>query len=81
MENRTITTLLNTAPGILSMWTKFSSWEKKNCMHLAREKTHLSSRTFELKTKSMAGEGGGYSNELKYLNKCRGLYTWYVGPW
>ena len=50
-------------------------------MHLAREKTHLSSRTFELKTKSMAGEGGGYSNEFKYLNKCRGLYTWYVGSW
>ena len=41
--------------------------EKMNCMHLVREKTHLSSWTFEFKTKSMAGEGGGYSNELKYL--------------
>ena len=30
-------------------------------------KTHLSLRTFELNTKSMAGEGEGYSNELTYL--------------
>ena len=36
-------------------------------MHLVREETHLSSWNFEIKTNSMAGEGPGYSNELKYL--------------
>ena len=41
--------------------------ENINCMHLVKEKNSLIMRTFELKTKSMAGEGGGYSNELKYL--------------
>ena len=45
----------------------FLMGKKINCMHLAREKTHLSSRTFELKIKSMAGEGGDSLNELKYL--------------
>ena len=40
--------------------------EKIHCTHLVREKTHLSSLTFKLKTKSMAGEGGGYLNKLNY---------------
>ena len=57
---------------------KHSSWNfervnevfltaKMNCMHLASEKTHYSLRSFELKTKAMLGEEGGYLNELKYL--------------
>ena len=41
--------------------------EKINCIHLVREKTHSSSRTVKLKTKSMVEEGWGYSNKLKYL--------------
>ena len=41
--------------------------EKVNCMHLDGEETHYPLHTFELKTKSMDGEGGGYLNELKYL--------------
>ena len=36
-------------------------------MHLASEKTHYSLRSFELITKAMFGEEGGYLNELKYL--------------
>ena len=53
------TTLLYTAhPWNFEQVKEVFLTEKINCMHLVREKTHKSSRTFELKTKSMAGEGG-----------------------